>query len=53
MADVQGFLEWAKLQPRIATARVDIATEQFSFPEKLIERIGRRGEIASLQSAER
>lgn len=37
MASVPKILEWAKSQPGIATARVDIATETFMFPEKLIE----------------
>lgn len=37
MSEVPKILEWAKSQPGIATARVDIATETFMFPEKLIE----------------
>jgi len=37
MADVPKFLEWTKSQPGITSARVDIATETFMFPEKLIE----------------
>jgi DNA-binding Lrp family transcriptional regulator len=37
MADVPKLLEWARRQPGIASARVDIATETFMFPEKLIE----------------
>src|SRR5580658_8875672 len=49
MADVQGFLEWVKSQPGIAGARADIPTEQFSFPEKLIERLEERGGRGSLQ----
>ncbi len=52
IADVQEFLEWAKSQTGIASARVDIPIQQFSFPEKLIERIEERGEGASLQSTE-
>ena len=40
MAEVPKILEWAKLQSGIATARVDIATETFMFPEKLIELLG-------------
>ena len=48
MADIQDFLEWAKSQQGIASARVDIPLEQFSFPEKLIERLGERSEGASL-----
>ncbi len=37
MADVQRFLDWAKEQPGIASARVDIPIELISFPEKLGE----------------
>jgi DNA-binding Lrp family transcriptional regulator len=37
MADVPKILEWARSQPGIASSRVDIATETFMFPEKLIE----------------
>jgi DNA-binding Lrp family transcriptional regulator len=37
MADVRKFLEWAKSQPGIASARVDIPTDTIMFPEKLIE----------------
>jgi DNA-binding Lrp family transcriptional regulator len=37
MADVPKVLEWAELQLGIASARIDIATETFMFPEKLIE----------------
>jgi DNA-binding Lrp family transcriptional regulator len=44
MADVPRLLEWAKAQPGIASARVDIATETFMFPEKLIELLELRQE---------
>ncbi len=37
MAEVPKVLEWANSQQGIASARVDIATETFMFPEKLIE----------------
>jgi DNA-binding Lrp family transcriptional regulator len=37
MAEVPKILAWAKSQPGIASSRVDIATETFMFPEKLIE----------------
>lgn len=37
MADIPRFLEWAKLQPGVATARVDIPLQLFSFPEKIGE----------------
>ena len=49
MADVPKFLEWAKSQPGIASARVDIATETFMFPEKLIELLELRHEKAASQ----
>jgi DNA-binding Lrp family transcriptional regulator len=37
MSDVQKFLDWAKSQRGIASARVDIPIETLMFPEKLIE----------------
>lgn len=37
IADVTKFVEWAKSQPGIATARIDIPLQLFSFPEKLGE----------------
>lgn len=46
MADVPKILEWAKSQPGIASSRVDIAIETFMFPEKLIELLELRREIA-------
>jgi DNA-binding Lrp family transcriptional regulator len=49
MADIPKFLEWAKSQPGIASARIDIATETFMFPEKLIELLELRREKAALQ----
>jgi DNA-binding Lrp family transcriptional regulator len=49
MADVPKILEWAKSQPGIASARVDIATETFMFPEKLIELLELSHEKAALQ----
>ena len=48
MADVPKILEWAKSQPGIASARIDIATETFMFPEKLIELLELRHEKAAL-----
>jgi DNA-binding Lrp family transcriptional regulator len=42
MADVQGFLERTKSLGGISSARVDIPTEQFIFPEKLIELLEQR-----------
>jgi DNA-binding Lrp family transcriptional regulator len=49
VSDVPKILESAKSQPGIASARVDIATETFMFPEKLIELLELRHEKAPLQ----
>jgi DNA-binding Lrp family transcriptional regulator len=49
MAEVQKFLDWTKSQPGIASARLDIATETFMFPEKLLELLDLRHEKALLQ----
>lgn len=49
IADVQKFMEWAKSQPGIASARVDIPTDTLMFPEKLIELLELRDEKAMLQ----
>jgi DNA-binding Lrp family transcriptional regulator len=46
MADVPKVLEWAKSQSGIASARVELATETFMFPEKLIELLELRQEKA-------
>ena len=50
MADVQGFLEWAKSQPGVTSARVDLLTKTVMFPEKLVEllRVRQVQEPASL-----
>ena len=37
MADVPRFLEWAKTQPGVAAARVDVPLQLYTFPEKLDE----------------
>jgi DNA-binding Lrp family transcriptional regulator len=37
MGDVPRFVGWAKSQPGVATARVDVPLQLFSFPEKLGE----------------
>lgn len=42
--DMQKSLDWAKSQPGIASARVDILVETMMFPEKLIELLGARFE---------
>jgi DNA-binding Lrp family transcriptional regulator len=42
--DVKGYLEWARSQPGVGSARVDILTETLMFPEKLIELLAVREE---------
>ncbi|MDG6898683.1 MAG: AsnC family transcriptional regulator [Nitrososphaerota archaeon] len=49
MADVQEYLEWARTQPGIAGARVDIPTKTMMFPNKLVELLDSRNEKAALQ----
>jgi DNA-binding CsgD family transcriptional regulator len=49
MGDVPRILEWAKAQPGIASARIDIPTEQFSYPEKFTELLQLGNEGAVLQ----
>ena len=51
MADVPKIVEWAKSQRGIATAHVDIATETFMLPEKLIELLELRQEKTPLQES--
>ncbi len=52
IADVQTFLEWARFQPGIASARIDIPTETLMFPDKLIELLQLRHEkVASQKNA--
>jgi DNA-binding Lrp family transcriptional regulator len=46
--DIQRFLDWAKSLRGISTARVDIPTEQLSFPEKLSELLELRNEAGLL-----
>jgi DNA-binding Lrp family transcriptional regulator len=48
MADVQKFMEWAKSQSGIASARVDIPTQTLMFPEKLIEMLELKSEREAL-----
>jgi hypothetical protein len=52
MGDIPRILEWAKLQPGIANARIDIPTEQYSYPEKFTELLQLRNEVAALQKNE-
>ena len=49
MDDVQSYLDWAKSQRGIATARVDIVTKTIMFPEKLTELVALRNERAETQ----
>ena len=49
MADVQSYLEWAKLQPGVASARADLLTKTTMFPEKLIELLALRGNTVGIQ----
>ena len=53
MAEVPKILEWAKSQPGIASSRIDIATETFLFPEKLIEVLDLRNEKEALRESAR
>lgn len=49
MADVQGCLEWAKSQPGVAGARVDVLIKTTMFPNKLTELLDLRNEKAAVQ----
>jgi len=48
-SDIQKFLDWAKAQRGIASARADIPIEQLTFPEKLNELLESRNAIRVLQ----
>lgn len=50
MTDVREYLEWAKSQPGVASARVDIITKTMMFPEKLTELLDLRNERAAIHS---
>jgi DNA-binding Lrp family transcriptional regulator len=50
VGDIPRILEWAQSQPGIASARIDIPTEQLSLPEKLGELLQLRDEGAALQT---
>jgi DNA-binding Lrp family transcriptional regulator len=50
VAEIQTFLDWARSQPGIASARIDIPTEQLSFPERLSELLEARSKTEPLQS---
>jgi len=47
--DVQKILEWTKSQLGVASARIDIPTATFMFPDKLIEMLGLRRENVAVQ----
>lgn len=49
MGDVPRILEWAKSQRGVASARIDLPTEQFSYPEKFTELLQVQNEGAALQ----
>jgi len=49
MADVQNSVDWAKEQPGIAIAQLNIQTSCTTFPEKMAELLGRRLELFALQ----
>jgi DNA-binding Lrp family transcriptional regulator len=46
--DLQKVLDWAKSQHGIASARADIPTEQFSFPERVSELLETRSKTGSV-----
>jgi hypothetical protein len=50
MTDVQDYLEWAKSQPGVASARTDILTRTLMFPDKLIELLKLRNETGASRS---
>jgi len=49
MADVQSCLDWAKAQPGVVGARVDLLTKTTMFPEKLTELLAQRAARAWTQ----
>ena len=49
MNDVRDFLEWAKSQPGIASARTDILVKWLTFPGKLLELLDSKNENGALQ----
>ena len=51
MNDVRDYLEWAKSQPGIASARTDILVKWLTFPEKLLELLNPKNETGVLQEA--
>jgi len=49
MGEVESNLDWAKSQPGVASARVDIVTKTTMFPEKLTELLPFRNELQGVQ----
>ena len=49
MDDIQSYLDWAKSQPGVASARVDIVTKTIMFPEKLTELLALRNQATRTQ----
>jgi DNA-binding Lrp family transcriptional regulator len=49
MNDVQEYLEWAKSQPGIAIARIDILVKWLTFPDKLLELLDPKNETGAQQ----
>jgi len=49
MNDVQDYLEWAKSQPGIASARTDILVRWLTFPDKLLELLNLKDGTGALQ----
>ncbi|MDA4123020.1 MAG: AsnC family transcriptional regulator [Thaumarchaeota archaeon] len=49
MNDVRDHLEWAKSQPGIASARIDILVKWLTFPEKLLELLNLNNGAGTLQ----
>jgi DNA-binding Lrp family transcriptional regulator len=52
MNDVQDYLEWAKSQPGIASARTDILVRWLTFPGKLLELLDLKNGTGALQEDE-
>lgn len=51
MSEIPKILEWAESQSGISSARVDIATETFMFPEKLLRIMEKRnGDLRPLEA---
>lgn len=49
MNDVRDYLEWAKSQPGVASARADILVKWLTFPDKLVELLSLRNVAGALR----